>query len=198
MTINKAAIRWQSFQLLLLQAELLGSYAPVFPETADEVAGIRKPRKTADECKVMVGEQKVFLRFEYSHPLDVFLAAHAVLLAEFSSKSRIAHVAFFRDIRYTDIFIKSAVDIFRYVLYTIELIGIDRASVYIEPLLHPSAHDPEDQPVNCGTEHDIPAVKIPVRLSHAVVEYLTAAEFRGFFFCKVYMHVICPCIPQDI
>ena len=86
------------------------------------MAGIRKPRLAADECKVMIGEEQVFLGFEYPHPLDVFLAAHAVLLAEFRSKSRIAHVAFFCDIRHTDVFIKAAVDILGYIFYAVYLI----------------------------------------------------------------------------
>ena len=95
----------------------------------------------------MVGEKKIFLSLEYAHTLNVFLAAHAVLLAEFGGKARIAHVAFFGYVRNSYILVKAAVDIFGDVFYAVDIRCACGASVYIKPCGYPQSYYAENQSV---------------------------------------------------
>ena len=120
-------------RLLFIQPELLRSKAYVFFKAADKVAAVRKACLQTDKREIMIGEKQIFLGLEYPHELDIFLTAHAVLFTEFRCESRIAHMTFFGNIGNTDIFLKSAVDIFRDVLYAIDFCRAYRTAVYIKP-----------------------------------------------------------------
>lgn len=102
-------------------------------KAADKMAAIRKACLQADKREIMIGEQQIFLSLEYPHKLDIFLTAHAVPLPEFRCESRIAHMTFFCNIGNTDIFFKPAVNIFRDVLYAIDLCRAYGTAVYIKP-----------------------------------------------------------------
>lgn len=161
------------------------------------MAAIGKACLPADKREIMVGEKQIFLGFEYPHPLNVFLAAHAVLLPEFRRKSRITHMTFFGNVGHTDSFLKPPVDIFRYVFYTIDFCGAYRTAVDVKACGYPLPDDTEDKPVYLCAEHNISSIQTLLGFPHTVGKNLSAMQRLSRSDIKMYLHILCVGISEN-
>ena len=162
----------------------------MFFKAADKVAAVRKACLQADKREIMIGKEQIFLGLKYPHELDIFLTAHAVLLPEFRCEARIAHMTLFGNIGNTDIFLKPAVDIFRDVLYAIDLCRADRTVVYIQSYGYPMSDDAEDEPLDVRSKHNISSVQVLPGFPYTVGKNLTAVQHLGLLGIKMYLHFL--------
>lgn len=183
--------------MLLLVSELSGSKPPVSSEAFNEMAAVGKARFLTDIVYVVIGEKEIFLRLVNPHVLNVFLAAHAVMLTEFLCKAGIAHAALLGNIAYLQIIIDRGVDKLGDIIYPVAVLGRNVTAVDYQTLIEPASYYAHKQPVNMGLQHYIKAVAVIINLVDALGKHLAAVHFFGSGGVKKNAHIIFPGISEN-
>ena len=98
-------------------------------------------------------------------------------------------MAFICYLGYPEVIFEAAVDVFGNIFYTVDLCRVYGAGIDIHSVIHPGAHDAEDQTVDLRAEHDIAPVTVLRGFPDAIVKDLTEVQLGSLFCIKVHLHV---------